>query len=710
MDFPAPISIKLLQRTSQGKHSTGIERFSETRPNRNLHLDKHEELQKEKSSDAMESNRGPDLLPSNIVEITRELSTEPKDVEHDDRLTLGDSHEGDGEEASDFRLSCETGCDDGFIGSTNRKRLSSCVEQYGAQDNGFGDDSRLTHSDNSRARSGNSRDYRKTNETGEEVMQVHPSKHTGVLRKHPEKDDRKRRDDYGRDGRREAVKNRSRGREIMHDSSSGHTFRCRTEGFDREMDDSISAWHRREDDSRNSQQTKDRSKVRMTDKKEKIEEHGDWIGHGRVDGGRHRDRKDVVMNRQENLEDGEMKRKRDVETKRERTDKEDSLHSYRAREDSHRSRRVREEIVDHRKREDEGRTKSNKHKDDNWHQRDREDRNQLNQARDDALPIHGREERRFASRSKILAGSGRSKDDLKAAGSDRTQHDKDRRQRHSEQSKRSDRTVEEKEPLNKVRGDTHNREKRFITEKRSLRNERSSTRPDRPLGASDEQQARKERHRESNRKVLESEPVGQKREASGKRKRGDHNTQHTELSSKGLREQQSSKHSTAEGKKANGNAGIPASDDESEDSRRGRSKLERWTSHKERDYTAVDVNIQPLSVIIGEVVDSREEVDEPPLVSDPAEADNTETNADDLLHKAGEDVDRHLDTVAKLKMRSERFKLPMPGEKEKDLPGGNKKAESESPACIQTEAASIASSDADVKLERPTRKRKWTGS
>lgn len=702
---------RLLQRTSQGKHSTVSERFSEThRPNRNLHLDKHEDLHKEKSSDVVESNRGPDISPSNVVEITRELSTEPKDVEHDDRLTLGDSHEGDGEEASDFRLSSETGGEDGFISSTNRKRLSSCVEQYGAQDNGFGDDSRRTNSDNSRARSGNSRDYRKTNEPGEEVMQVHSSKQTGVLRKHPEKDDRRRRDDYGKDGRREAVRNRSRGRESMHDSSSVHTFRGRTDGFDREMDDSISAWHRREDDTRNSQQTKDRSKVRMTDKKEKTEERGDWIGHGRVDGVRHKDRKDIMINRQENLEDGEMKRKRDVETKRERADKEESLHGYRAREDSHRRRRVREEIVDHRKREDEGRTKGNKHKDDNWHQRDREDRHQLNQVRDDTVPVHGREDRRFASRSKILAGSGRSKEDLKPAGPDKTYHDKDRRQRHGEQSKRSDRTAEETEPLNKARGDTHNREKHFGTEKRSLRNERLSTRPDRPLGASDEQQGQKERHRESNRKVVESEPAGHKREASGKRKRGDHNTQRTELSSKGLREQQSSKHSTAEGKKANGNAGIPASDDESEDSRRGRSKLERWTSHKERDYTTVDANIQPSSIIIREVVDSREEVDEPLLVSDPAKADSPETNADDPLHKAGEDADRHLDTVAKLKMRSERFKLPMPGEKEKDLPGGNRKADSESPACIQNEAASSALADADVKLERPARKRKWTGS
>ncbi|KAI0523572.1 hypothetical protein KFK09_005968 [Dendrobium nobile] len=761
--FEAQHGGRSLQRIPYGKNSSAIEQLKEPLPSRNVHLDKHEGRGKESASDEMEGNGASD---SPLSDIPRELSTDPKDIEHDDRLTLGDSHEGDGGEASDFRVSSETVGDDGLINSANRQKYISCIEQSGGQDNGVGDDSRLTHSDNSRARSGNSRDYQKIHETGEEVVQVHPSKHTGDLSKHQQEDGRRQRDEYARDGRRETGRNRSRGREIMHesyaqkdwDSGSVHTFRGRSVDFEREMDGSIGAWHRREDDTHYRQvkdeetrrlyneevRPRERSKARMIDRKDKIEDHvkkrvdeGDWRGYSREDGLRHRERNDIMMSRRD-LEDGQMKRKRDVElTRRERADKEDSLHGYRVREDSHRKKRLRDDIVDHRKREDDARTKNkieerhaSKHKDDNWYQRDREDRQQLNLIHDDSLALQGREERRFISRSgrpmeKIFAGTGRSKEDMKVAGSEKGYHDNDRR-RHNEQSKRSDRTVEENESLSKVRGDSHTREKRFNAEQRSMRHERLSAHADRPSGASDEHQVLRERHRESNKKVEESEPVGQKGGLSSKRKRGGHNTHRTELNSKGSNEQQSNNRSTTDGKKARVNAEQmeasllptarhgdhdPASDGESHDSRRGRSKLERWTSHKERDYSIVDSNIQTSS-IVREVEESQDELNE--LVkADANKADNTETNVDDLLQvadKVGEERDRHLDTVAKLKMRSERFKLPMPGEKDKDLIG-NKKVESEAPpSCIQNEAVSAASADLDIKLERPARKRKWTGS
>lgn len=523
-----------------------------------MHLDKHEEHHKERPSDGMEANRASDSPPS---EIARELSMEPKDVEHDDRLTLGDSHEGDGGEASDFRVSSETAGDDGLINSVNRQKFISRIEQSGDQDNGVGDDSRLTHSDNSRARSGTSRDFQKLHEIGEEVTQIRPLKHLGDLSKHREEDDLRQRDDHGRDGRREAGKNRSRERETMHesysqkDSGSGHAFQGRSIDFEREMDGSVGAWHRREDDTHYRQvkdedirrgyndeiRPREMSKTRMIDRKEKIEDHvkkrideGDWRGHGRDDGLRHRERNDSLMNRRDNLEDGQMKRKRGAElARRERADKEDTSHGYRVREDSHRKKRIRGDIVDHRKRDDDVRTKSkiddrhsSKHKDDNWYQREREDRQQLNLAHDETpLALQGREERRFTSRSgrpmdKLFAVARRSKEDSKVAGSDKGYHDNDRR-RHIEPSKRGDRTGEENESLNKVRGDTHTREKRFNAEQRSMRH-------DRPSGASDEHQVQKERHRDSIKKTENSESVGQKGGVSGKRKRS-HNTHRTEV-------------------------------------------------------------------------------------------------------------------------------------------------------------------------------------
>lgn len=536
--------------------------------------DKHEGHYKERAIDGIEVNRASD---SSASDIARESSMEPKDVEHDDVLTLGDSHEGDGGEASDLRVSSETVGDDGFINPADRQKFISRIEQSGGQDNGVGDDSRLTHSDNSRARSGTSRDYQKMHETGEEVVQIHPSsKNKGDLSKHHEEDDHRQRDAYGRDGRREASRNRARGRETMHDlyaqkdwdSGSGYTFRGTSVDFEREMDGSAGSWHRREDDM-HYRQVKDedirrvyndeirppreRNKARVIDRKEKIEDHvkkriddGDWRGHGRDDGHRHRERNDILMNRRDNLEDGQMKRKRDVElARRERADKEDSLHGYRVREDSHRKKKIRDDIVDYRKREDDVRTKSkieerhsSKHKDESWYQRDREDRNQFNLVHDDTLTLQGREERRFGSRSgrpmeKIFGGAGRSKEDLKVAGSEKGYHDSDRR-RHNEQSKRGDRTGEENDSSSKVRSDTHAREKRFNAEQRSGRHERlSAHHPDRPPGASDEHhQVQKERHRESNKKVEDSsEPVGQQKGgASGnKKKRGGHNTHRTEV-------------------------------------------------------------------------------------------------------------------------------------------------------------------------------------
>ena len=62
--------------------------------------------------------------------------------------------------------------------------------------------------------------------------------------------------------------------------------------------------------------------------------------------------------------------------------------------------------------------------------------------------------------------------------------------------------------------------------------------------------------------------------------------------------------------------------------------------------------------------------------------------------------DRHLDTIAKLKKRSELFKLPMPSEKEAmEI----KKKESESLPSAQSEHRT----DSKIKPERPARKRRW---
>lgn len=66
---------------------------------------------------------------------------------------------------------------------------------------------------------------------------------------------------------------------------------------------------------------------------------------------------------------------------------------------------------------------------------------------------------------------------------------------------------------------------------------------------------------------------------------------------------------------------------------------------------------------------------------------------------------RHLDTVEKLKRRSERFKLPLASEKD---PLAIKKMESEPLPSSQIDTP--APTNAEVKHERPPRKRRWISS
>ncbi|KAJ4762625.1 FIP1 -like protein [Rhynchospora pubera] len=121
-----------------------------------------------------------------------------------------------------------------------------------------------------------------------------------------------------------------------------------------------------------------------------------------------------------------------------------------------------------------------------------------------------------------------------------------------------------------------------------------------------------------------------------------------------------------------------------DDSRRGRSKLERWTSHKERDYTAISTSLRaPEDAVPSE------------SKSNISGSNTKKAVGDEAMGQASSD-NRHLDTAERLKRRSERFKLPMPGEKEVAPP---RQADNE-----------LVSNETEVKHERPPRKRRWTGN
>ena len=128
-----------------------------------------------------------------------------------------------------------------------------------------------------------------------------------------------------------------------------------------------------------------------------------------------------------------------------------------------------------------------------------------------------------------------------------------------------------------------------------------------------------------------------------------------------------------------------SSGDELQDSKRGRTKFERWGSHKERDD---DVTAKGSS-------STSSKIQEKESGHDLAETKDGS--------KKGQG-DRHLDTVEKLKKRSERFKLPMPTEKANKA--GVKKIECETLPSEKIEGPA----DSEVKAERPSRKRRWTSS
>lgn len=158
-----------------------------------------------------------------------------------------------------------------------------------------------------------------------------------------------------------------------------------------------------------------------------------------------------------------------------------------------------------------------------------------------------------------------------------------------------------------------------------------------------------------------------------------------------------------------------SSEDEQSESRRGRSKLERWTSHTERDYSINNKSSSSLrfkevgrsnnNIVSSEAsklpesVKTSEEVDRHHFLAEDKDSGDVEKKDADTKPLN----DRHLDTVEKLKKRSERFKLPMPSEKEA-LP--IKKMESEALPSTKGETPV----DPEIKQERPARKRRWTGN
>ncbi|WOL17692.1 FIP1[V]-like protein [Canna indica] len=702
--------------------------------------------QQEILADSTEVNHSSQITPAVAEDTAAELHIEERYGEHDEKLTLVKSTEIEGEEMmSDFHVSNETGGVDNLINPDGKQKLGSRVEQHAMDDSGYEDELQTWSSGTSREKSGSSKDYPKQIENGAELIQEHSSR-TGYLKK-PHKEDEgylHQKDESGLNARQETGKNEiaSKRKEVPSDLFQ-HPLRGRSYERKKESESSISSWQRREDnlhrraknDTRqeNNDETASRHKNRnqKDDYSRKHVEDKEWRGRNRDEVLGKRERDDFMMTRYENIDVPLIKKKRDEEYLRAKADKVDTQHGHRDREDFGRKKRDRDDNLEHKRREVDTQVRdktedrlSSKLKDDNWRYRDRDDRQRL-KPHESAMMRREREEQRGSrsgriSEDKPLAGNGRNRNDLNNYDKDYPEKE---RKRHNEHSRR-DRAREDNLLQSKGQGDASVREKHSITDERRSRHERLNSYSDCSPSAAGQQHMYRERQRENTRKAKDAEAHDQNSQRLGKRKNEDHHTAHRneKVYNRGLNEQERSNissktlskkdphrtHEQHETVSMRQSEADPASGDENNSSRKGgRSKLERWTSHQERDYNVNDntkttMTSKPKNNEGNNVdVEQADELAKAGLNSNTGELDGKgadEGHAD----KMEDEHDRHLDTMAKLKRRSERFKLPMPVEKEI---ASNKMLESE----VQLSNNEVAL-DLEVKPERPARKRRWTGS
>uniref|UniRef100_A0A0E0KIF6 Pre-mRNA polyadenylation factor Fip1 domain-containing protein n=1 Tax=Oryza punctata TaxID=4537 RepID=A0A0E0KIF6_ORYPU len=736
-------------RSSKGSSAREVESSNEILPRQTTSLKRNHDSQRENNPDeGSESKDGPEGSPAADDEAADKLSADQFDG-NDGSPALVDSAEVDGDDAiSDPHMVSETTTTDGdnLAHSGKKQKLISRAEQPTGHNSSDQDELRARNSDNSRGRSGSSKDNQKRLESGEEVLQDRRSRRVNDARRHHDGEDRnsRRKDEYLRDIKPDVERSHlaSRSREDTHHPYANRDRDMRGRSYDRVRDTEIlqrreeSVHNRRakEEDVRLEHNAevgaRNRNKMRPpVDRNDRDEDpharkrldDGDWRGS------RPRERGDVVMNRRENIDDSHMKRKKDEENmRRMKPENEDIVHGqhgYRGRDDPNRRKRERDDGIDQKRRDDNARMREKaddryhtKHKEDNWRLREREDRHRPKH--DNTVTLQ-RDEGRGSGRGgrilddKLVTG-GRKQDESRSAGLSKEALERSRQN----DPLRRDQGAEENSMQNRGRSDVHPRDENPNNSERNTRQEKPNNTHDgnRLSSNSGARQASRDRYRESARKGKSSDINEHDLPKSSKRRREDHESHRGgKVDVKGVSEQENSRDHTVSSKKGQNPQREsfvkqaeedPMSDDENhEDSRRGRSKLERWTSHKEIDYSSIDnENAPTFSSIKSDVqASTADELGKSEAAaagkSEPkSSGDNGQTS-----EKTAEERDRHLDTVERLKRRSERFKLPMPGEK--DAPQ-SKKVDTE----VQPPQIESASADLEVKPERPARKRRWTGS
>ncbi|KAL6843481.1 hypothetical protein ACP4OV_026543 [Aristida adscensionis] len=741
----SPRGVRSLKGSSLGGNSSReIESSKEVIPRQTSSKRRHDS-HRENPVENSETKGNSEGSPVGADHTANKLSSEDQFDDTDDKLHLVDSAEVDGEDAtSDPNTFSETNEGDSSVHSGKKRNPVSMADQHTGHDSSDQDELRALNSDNSKGRSGSSKDQKRL-ESGEEVLQDRQSRRVNDTRRRRDVEERnsRRKDEGTRDTRPEVERSHlaARGREdIQQPYVNRDRVDIRGRSYDRAKDTEI--WQRRED-SVHSRRAKEedlrlehnaevgarhRNKARPIDRNDRDE---DLHSRKRMDdtdwrGSRQRERGDVVLNRRETSDDAHIKRKKDEENlRRMKPENEDAMQGYRARDDHNRRKRERDDGIDQKRRDESVRMREKvddrhhaKHKDDNWRMREREDRQRPKH--EPPLTLQ-REDGRGTGRGgrfmddKLVSG-GRKKDESRSSVLSK---DTQERARQNEPSKRGQ-GVEENSMQNKGRSDVHPRDDNSNNSERNSRQEKVNNNHDnnRLSSSSDVRHASRDRHRESTRKGRNSEHSERDLHRSNKRRREDNESHRSgKVETKEVREQENSRDNAALSKRSQNpqpdNTSMKQreeeliSDDENhDDSRRGRSKLERWTSHKDIDYSNIEnETAQTFSSIKADI--QAPIADEFGMSEVSATAGNSDIKSSgdngQTSEKTTEERERHLDTVERLKRRSERFKLPMPGEKEA---AQTKKVDTE----VQPPQNEPPAVDMEVKPERPARKRRWTGS
>ncbi|KAE9601736.1 putative pre-mRNA polyadenylation factor Fip1 [Lupinus albus] len=721
---------------------------------------------KKESVEGMEG-RHSSLLSSPVIKDARESSVENKDVE------LEETEAADGSsilEKEDIDLNTVGKRDSLKDEVEKREKLTSQVEHPLLDEGNGWEDSKAGSSVNSEARPASSQDYQKQLE-GFEVVQDPRSVHPISIRKqHDENEQVFHRRDHDR--RQEPERNhmvRKRREESYHykdwHPSSAHQLHTKIDGSDRnkDRDSSNMDWARREDDLiskrvRNDDPRKmDRVKVRGN---ERIDKDDDFHSRKELDNGsyrvpydmepgvlRHREKGYGLKGKHDAVEDFQSKRRKDEGyLRREHIDEEKILHGYRQNVNRHRQGERNEVgLHDHqRSRENVDDQYAAKQKDEAWllrernsRQRDREEWHRGKQSHEEQPSKHETEgwssvRSGRGAEEKTWVGHVRAKDEQKVSGK---YYQSREAMQHSDQLKRRDRIQGENSHHKgsdeaNVRGNQYNSEEiiphhkgrynayahgnQYISEERRSRQERSSSRSGRVANDSDNQIVNDRKRKEGSRKSKEH--VGSTLSSICMSKRSQENRSGGQIDEKGWKGAGDEKHVEDEIQGhhlSRKHRKDISTDDEQRDFQEGHSKLERWTSHKERDFSIgsksssslkiknVDKDNNDGSFEDGKPADEYSKI----VDTDNQQLSSVEGKEFADMESKNDDTkgfgDQHLDTVEKLKKRSERFKLPMPSEKEVLV---IKKLEREP---LPSAAKSENQADSEVKQERPPRKRRW---